>query len=81
MPIYVIQPLAHDEAGKPLRPRLVRAPNQAQALRHVTADSFDIEVATTSDMARLMPDGVKVENTGAAALADAAQRDQQQLPT
>ncbi len=43
--------------------RLVRAPSQAQAIRHV-ASSFAVRVATQDDIAQLVGDGVKVETAG-----------------
>lgn len=78
--LYVVQPHARDAAGNDLKPRLVEAPNTAQALRHVAADSFDVHIPTQTELVKLVQMGVKVEQSGAAALAEAAQRDQQALP-
>lgn len=44
--------------------RLVRAPNAAQALRHVAADTLSCEVATQDDLVALVGRGVKVEASG-----------------
>lgn len=44
--------------------RLVRAPNAAQALRHVAADTLSCEVATQDDLVSLVGRGVKVEASG-----------------
>jgi hypothetical protein len=41
--------------------RLVLAANPAQALRHVARDQFDVKVASSLDVARLMAGGVTVE--------------------
>lgn len=43
--------------------RLVRAPSQAQAIRHV-ASRFAARVATQDDIANLVSEGVKVETAG-----------------
>lgn len=56
--LYVVSPRATD--GKP---RLIEAPNTAQALRHVAADSFDVHIPTQTEL-------VKVEQSGNAALAE-----------
>lgn len=77
--IYCVTPRAKDAAGNQLKPRLVWAPNVAQAVRHVAADSFDAHVATHADLARLMAAGVVPELTGDAATREAQRRDQQQL--
>lgn len=47
--------------------RLVRAPNIAQALRHVAADSFVTTVASQDDLVALVAKGVKVEDSAAPA--------------
>jgi hypothetical protein len=44
----------------------VRAPNAAQALRHVTADTLSAAVASQDDLVTLVAAGVKVEDSGAA---------------
>lgn len=51
--------------------RLVRAPNAAQALRHVAADTLAVAVASQDDLVRLTLAGVQVEDL---------QHDQQELP-
>lgn len=45
--------------GEPAR--LVRAPNAAQALKHVTKD-FHVVLATQDDLVQLVADGVVVED-------------------
>jgi hypothetical protein len=44
--------------------RLVDAPNQAAALRHVATSSISIAVATIADAARLGKAGVEIERAG-----------------
>lgn len=73
--IYSIRPKA---GGKV---RLVKAPHSAQALRHIAADTYDCAVATQDELVAALTAGAKVELTGDAALAEATQRDEQQLPT
>jgi len=41
--------------------RLVRAGNQAQALRHVAKDRFEVKVADQNTLVFLMENGAKVE--------------------
>lgn len=60
--IYVVSPKAAEGAEKPAR-RLVRAPNQAQALRHVAKD-LQVTVASQDDLVELVAAGVKVEASG-----------------
>jgi hypothetical protein len=43
--------------------RLVRAPNSAQALRHVAADTFAVEVPSQDRLIALAAAGVKVEES------------------
>lgn len=67
--IYVVRNLLVDvdaETGKTTH-RLVRAPNAAQAVRHVAADTLFCDVATQDDLVVLIGCGVKVESSGAAA--------------
>lgn len=60
--IYVIRSShARDPAGNEQRPRLVRAPNAAQALRLV-ADEFIVALASQDDLVALTEAGVKVES-------------------
>lgn len=44
---------------------LVKAANQAQAIRHVARNTFQIEVASAVQVADLIVAGVKVENASA----------------
>jgi hypothetical protein len=44
--------------------RLVRAPNAAQALRFVAADTLTVAVAGQDDLVELVAGGVKVEEAG-----------------
>lgn len=59
--IYVIAPKVI--VGDDIQPhrRLVRAPNSAQALRHV-ADEFVVALASQDDLVTLTAAGVKVED-------------------
>lgn len=57
--------------GSELPSRLVRAPNAAQALRHVAADTLAVAVASQDDLVRLTLAGVQVEDL---------QHEQQELP-
>lgn len=43
------------------RERIVRAANEAKALKHVVADTLKIERASIDDAMRLAGDGVKLE--------------------
>lgn len=47
--------------------RLVLGLHASQALRHVAEASFSVAVAKTTDVARLMVGGAKVETAGEAA--------------
>lgn len=58
MPIYTVSN-KKAAAGQP--PRLVRASNKSQALRHV-ADDFEVEAATQEALVKHVSDGVKVED-------------------
>lgn len=53
---------------------LIEAATPAQALRHVTAGMFRVEVASAKDVAQLMAQGVKVESAKAAEATEAATR-------
>lgn len=44
--------------------RLVRAPNKAQAIRHVAEDTITAEVASQDRLVQLVAAGVKVEESG-----------------
>ena len=47
--------------------RLIRAGNQAQAIRHAAKTRFDIEVAGQDDLVALLTSGIPVEPAGGAA--------------
>ena len=50
--------------------RLIRAGNQAQAIRHAAQTRFDIEVAGQDDLVSLLTSGISVEMAGAGATVD-----------
>lgn len=50
--------------------RLIRAGNQAQAIRHAAQTRFDIEVAGQDDLVALLTSGIPVEPAGVAATMD-----------
>ena len=52
------------------RHRLIRAGNQAQAIRHAAQTRFDIEVAGQEDLVSLLTNGVPIELAGAPVTAD-----------
>jgi hypothetical protein len=52
------------------RHRLIRAGNQAQAIRHAAQTRFDIEVAGQEDLVSLLTNGVPIELAGVPAIAD-----------
>lgn len=58
MPIYTF---ANKKAPADTAPRLVRANNRAQALRHV-ADDFEVEVPDQDTLVKHVSAGVKVED-------------------
>ena len=58
MPIYTV---TNQKAEPGQSPRLVRARNKAQALRHV-ADDFDVEAADQEALIQHVSAGVKVED-------------------
>ena len=49
------------------RHRLIRAGNQAQAIRYAAQTRFDIEVAGQNDLVSLLTSGVPIELAGAPA--------------
>jgi hypothetical protein len=53
--------------------RLIRAGNQAQAIRHAAQTRFDIEVAGQDDLVSLLTGGIPVELAGAGATVDMSQ--------
>lgn len=59
--IYCITPKGDDGISKA---RLVDAPNQAQALRHVAASGFDIKLASQQRLVALLKIGIEVEKAG-----------------
>ena len=60
MPVY----LSHHRPSNTTR--LVRAPNRAQALRHVSETEFALDVATPDELITHVGAGVKVETAGEA---------------
>jgi hypothetical protein len=50
--------------------RLIRAGNQAQAIRHAAQTRFDIEVAGQDDLVSLLTGGIPIELAGGPATAD-----------
>lgn len=52
------------------RHRLIRAGNQAQAIRHAAQTRFDIEVAGQDDLVSLLTGGTAIELAGAGATID-----------
>jgi len=81
--IYIVSP-TKAEAGSTVAARLVRAHNQAQALRHVVKD-YQATVAGQDDLVRALQAQVKVENAGdepeAAAVATVAANPGASTPT
>jgi malonyl CoA-acyl carrier protein transacylase len=59
--IYVVQV---KESGAVVKLVLVRAPNAAQAARHVTRQMVSVEVASQEELVNLLGQGVKVEHAG-----------------
>ncbi len=51
--------------------RIVRAPNTAQAIRHVAADTLRAAVATQDELVTLVAAGTKVEDSGREAAEEA----------
>lgn len=58
------------ETGKATH-RLVRAPNAAQALRHVASSTLEVEVASQDDLVMLVARGVTVEPSSAGLAVEA----------
>lgn len=52
--------------------RLIRAGNQAQAIRHAAASRFDIAVAGQDDLVELLASGQAVESAAQSVEADEA---------
>ncbi len=50
--------------------RLIRASNQAQAIKYAAQTRFDIEVAGQEDLVSLLTNGVPIELAGVPAIAD-----------
>lgn len=64
MPKYLVtikNPVDASNSLNPVRERLVDAPNEARALRHVVDDTIEIRIATVEDAMRLAPAGVAIE--------------------
>ncbi len=64
--IYVV----HDTRANPSKPRLVRAVNRAQALRHVAEDAFSIDVASQNSLVFLLGNGIEVEDVSSGRVYD-----------
>lgn len=56
MPYYIVTDTDTEE-----EPRLIKASNQAQAIRHVTTPRFACRVATADDIVKLVERDVEVE--------------------
>jgi hypothetical protein len=50
--------------------RMIRAGNQAQAIRHAAQTRFDIKVASQDDLVNLLSHGIPVEMAGGPAITD-----------
>lgn len=62
--IYVITDTKNYDAEQPApSQRLVRAAHPSTALTHVVRTQFSVRVASQDDLARLLPIGVKVEDS------------------
>lgn len=61
MPDYLIKTTIPGEKTPVVRERLVRAKNEAQAIRHVVTDTLTIDRASIDDAVRLAQAGGKVE--------------------
>lgn len=70
--VYLVAEKRADSEANPVRRRLVRATHQANALRHVAQQAYEVRVATVDDVLALTAKGVQVESIHA---------EQQQLPT
>lgn len=55
-PIYRVDPTGST-------PRLIRAPNRVQVMRHLARD-YEIEIASQDDLVELLGAGTKVEEAG-----------------
>lgn len=58
--------------------RLIRAANQAQAMRHAASDTFDISVATQNDLIELLHMDIDVEEANQGELQYILDRDEGQ---
>lgn len=63
--IYVIT----DTIDQPIKHRLVRATNRAQALQYVARNAFAVDVAGQQALVDLLGEGVAVEDAGEDAAA------------
>jgi hypothetical protein len=61
MPDYLIKTVIPSETTPAVRERIVRAKNEASALRHVVSDTITIDRASIDDAMRLATAGGKVE--------------------
>ena len=66
MPLYEIH---NKETGES---RLISAKTQAEALRHVARTSYNVTKPSTTEVAKLMREGVVFEEVGEDAAAEAA---------
>ncbi len=65
MPLYKVTP-SPALMPKEARPRMISAPNQAQALRFATKDNYTCEVIDAEAAAELGSQGIKVEKAESA---------------
>lgn len=59
MPIYISK---ERTATMDSKARVIEADNRAQALRFVAENCFEISAGSATEVARLMADGVQLEN-------------------
>lgn len=59
--LYVVKPTPVNGLTDP-KTKLIRATSQAAALKHATAGQYEVEAATTEDVAQLYADGVRAED-------------------
>jgi hypothetical protein len=62
--IYVASPVNGGRLAENSKPRLINATNPAVARQHATKSLYEIKVATQQDVAKLVKDGVEVEEAG-----------------
>jgi hypothetical protein len=62
VPEYIIRTVVpHENAPAIVRERIIRAKNEAQAIRFAVADTLQVARASIDDAIRLGKDGVSVE--------------------